>query len=438
MGRGSNLPEALLGPKITDIGYIVQMEQGHGGRGESGFLGKATAMRGTRQSLKLTAVILSALTLGLGVALAPAQQPDDPAKAETKPTLRKGRVGLRAPVGRAKALRKGVDPLNNAPAPPVANNGEGGLFDERPIHYSFRISGAGNSPLNAVYYPSKLGTSASPVLLIHEKSRSLRDFQEPITELKKVNLAEYLQAEGFAVLAFDLSAHGANPRKELNERGWRAMTEDVQAAYRFLLDRHNRGELNLARMGIIGIGEGANLATVWASLPGAGVSSEGRTGDIAALILISPMSDDVSQGLRAGATLAALAQLVPIQILSGERDVSSKELVASVRPVIERSRVNKVELYPTSLHGYKLVWLEPGAVLTAAKFLESTTKFKVDEWEPRYNLNPVLYSDSIQVQGGPRTARPANAPAAKKAEEPALKKAEEPAVKKAEEPAPKR
>lgn len=399
----------------------------------SSHLGKAAAMRGKRQSLKWMALVLTTATLGLGTTLATAQQPDEPGAATTKTdpksTTRKGRPGMRAPVGRAKALRKGLDPLNKVAGPADAQNADGAAFDDRPIHYSLRIMGAGNNALNAVYYPSKLGTSAAPVLLIHEKGRSLQDFQEPIAELKKVTLAEHLQEEGFAVLAFDLSGHGANPHRELNERGWRAMTEDVQAAYRFLLDRHNRGELNLARLGVIGVGEGANLATIWASLPGAAVSSEGRSSDLAALISISPMSDNVSQGLRVGTTLATLAQRVPIQVLSGERDAASKEIVASIRPILERTRVNKVEIYPTSLHGYKLVWLEPGAVAAAVKFMESTTKFKVDEWEPRYNLDPVVYSDASLVRRVLKTKK-ADEAATTKADEPAAKKADEPAVKK--------
>ena len=66
------------------------------------------------------------------------------------------------------------------------------------------------------------------------------------------------------------------------------MVDDLQAAYQFLVDRHNRGELNLARLGVVGLGEGANLAAAWAYLPGGGVSTEGRVTDIAGLVLVSP------------------------------------------------------------------------------------------------------------------------------------------------------
>ena len=38
------------------------------------------------------------------------------------------------------------------------------------------------------------------------------------------------------------------------------MVDDLQAAYQFLVDRHNRGKLNLAKFGVLALGEGANLA----------------------------------------------------------------------------------------------------------------------------------------------------------------------------------
>ena len=32
------------------------------------------------------------------------------------------------------------------------------------------------------------------------------------------------------------------------------MIEDLQAGYFFLVDRHNRGDLNLAKLGVVGLG----------------------------------------------------------------------------------------------------------------------------------------------------------------------------------------
>ena len=64
--------------------------------------------------------------------------------------------------------------------------------------------------------------------------------------------------------------------------------EDLQAAYYFLVDRHNRGDLNLAKLGVVALGDGANLAAAWAYQPGAAITTDGRPSDLSALAMISP------------------------------------------------------------------------------------------------------------------------------------------------------
>ncbi len=365
------------------------------------------ANRHGRMARPASALAAGALAVLLGAALAqepapkeaqgpPADQANNPKGA---PPKGRTRGGLRAPGGAApkKGLRKDTNAL-----PPVGNPGPGAVAGE-PQQYTFRLSVNKGTPLAATYYPSKLGTNAAVVLLIHEKNRSTRDFQEPIADLKKKGLAETLQADGYAVLAIDLPGQGANPRRELADRDWRGMVDDLQTAYKFLVDRHNRGELNLARLGVVGVGEGANLAAVWAASPGAAVTGEGRTSDVGALVLVSPMSDDQAVGLRAGAALTALAPRAPILILAGERDAATTNLLNAARPIVERARQNQINVFPTSLHGYKLLWLEPKAASAIGKFLEGTTKFRAQEWEPRYNLQPATYSDIRPVTSPPPT-----------------------------------
>ena len=48
------------------------------------------------------------------------------------------------------------------------------------------------------------------------------------------------------------------------------MVNDLQAAYQFLVDRTNRGELNLAKLGVVGAGRGGE--------PGGGLGVPARRG----------------------------------------------------------------------------------------------------------------------------------------------------------------
>ncbi len=276
------------------------------------------------------------------------------------------------------------------------------------------------------YYPSRLGTTAPVILMVHEKDRSGKDFEDPILDLKGVGLAEHLQAQGYAVLIPDLRGQGTNPRRALAPKDWRQMVDDLQSAYHFLLDRHNRGELNVGKFGVLAIGEGANLAAAWLSTPGGAVASEGRVSDASALALISPMAE--GEGLRLGQVMAQLANRFPIQIIVGEHDLISGDPVRAVQPIVKRGQQNKVDFKDSPFHGYKLLKLEPQVTTDLTRFFEGTIKYKTGEWEPRYNLNPVAYSD-IEVVRHNRNQEAEPAPAKKEAEpkanaNPAAKKAE--------------
>lgn len=330
----------------------------------------------------------------VGLAVAPTAQAQNPA-AKSKGAGKAGRGAKnQRPPGAAqkKAPPNAADPLGVRPKDREADKGKaepGASF-----HYRLKIHAFDDAELAASYYPGKPDTATPVVLLVHERDRSSKDFEDAITELKGKSLAERLQSLGYAVLTFDLRGYGANTRKAMSDREWRDMVDDLQAVYCFLLDRHNRGELNLARLGVVALGEGANLVAAWAYMPGGGVSHEGRVTDLAGLVLVSPMPS--GEGYAFPTLMNSLATRIPVQLMAGERDAVSHDVVKRVRANVEKTRQNRVELFPSALHGYKLLRLEPKATTSIERFLEATVKLKAIDWEPRYNLSPVTYTD-IQV-----------------------------------------
>jgi hypothetical protein len=299
------------------------------------------------------------------------------------------------------------DPLANAPAGDAKGNNKGAAGNAAlgTFHYTFKLHSFDGFPLASSYYPSKLGLTAPVLILIHETSRSRKDFEEPVTELKGQGLAEHLQAEGYAVLSMDLRGQGQNPRRTVTTSDRSMMTTDLQAAFFFLVDRHNRGEFNIGKLGVIALGDGANLSAAWANQPGAAASTEGRPSDLNALLLISPYPQGA--GYVLSHVLASLAPRIPVALFAGSKDNASKDAVESVRRLVERGQLNKVELFPSSLHGYKLVRLEPKVTSTITRFLEATVKLRPTEWEPRYNLTPVTVSEILTVQHpGTGSAKP--------------------------------
>lgn len=323
--------------------------------------------------------------------------------AQAQPGQNRGRIRNQGGAPLKKARPEAGDPL--AKADGADAKGKAKAAGAATYHYTFKLHSFDGSPLAASFYPSKLGSTAPVVMLVHEANRSRKDFEEAVTELKGLGLAEHLQEEGYAVFSMDLRGQGQNPRRVLSASDRPLLAEDLQAAYFFLLDRHNRGDFNVAKLGMIAVGEGANLAVAWAYQPGAAVSTEGRPSDLNALVLISPYP--AGFGYVLGLILPSLAPRIHLALLAGSKDNASKDAVESVRRVVERARLNKVELFPSSLHGYKLMRLEPKVTLAIMRFLEPTIKLRPIDWEPRYNLIPVTVSEIQTVRHTQTPEKPA-------------------------------
>ena len=311
--------------------------------------------------------------------------------AQSQPGGRTGRNPIRNQGGipLKKARPEAADPLAKL----------GGMAARPALgtyHFDFKLRSFDGTPLAASYYPSKQGSSAPVVMLIHELGRSRKDFEEPVLELKGRGLAEHLQGLGYAIVSIDLRWQGQNPRRALTADERPKLVEDLQAAYFFLVDRHNRGDLNLAKLGVVALGDGANLAAAWAFHPGAALTTEGRASDLSALALISPQPQGFGSVFQHVVT--SMTPRVPLLLLAGERDNASKDAVQSVAQIVQRARLNKVELFPSSLHGYKLLRLEPKVTTVILHFLETTLKNRPVEWEPQYNLTPVTFADIQMVQ----------------------------------------
>ena len=338
----------------------------------------------------LTVVVVSLVTVSI-------------VAAQAQPGPNRGRIRNQGGAPLKKARPEAGDPLakaDGADAKRKAKAAGAGTY-----HYTFKLHSFDGSPLAASFYPSKLGSTAPVVMLVHEANRSRKDFEEAVTELKGLGLAEHLQEEGYAVFSMDLRGQGQNPRRVLSASDRPLLAEDLQAAYVFLLDRHNRGDCNVAKLGMIAVGEGANLAVAWAYQPGAAVSTEGRPSDLNALVLISPYP--AGFGYVLGHILPSLAPRIPLALLAGTKDNASKDAVESVRRLVERARLNKVELFPSALHGYKLMRLEPKVTPAIMRFLEPTIKLRPIDWEPRYNLIPVAVSEIQTVRHTQAPEKPA-------------------------------
>ena len=262
-------------------------------------------------------------------------------------------------------------------------------------------------PLAASYYRSKLGPTAPGGDPDPRVGPVAQDFEDGILEGSRARASPSTsRGLDYAVLSLDLRGQGQNPRRALARGERTRLIEDIQAAYFFLVDRHNRGELNLSKLGVIAAGRRrpAPRRGLGQPHPGAAVTTGGHPSDLSALALISPMPEGSGQLLRRATP--SLATRIPMLLVAGERDNASKDAVQAVRPLVERGRLNKIELYPSPLHGYKLLRLEPKVTSTLFHFLDTTLKNRAVAWEPQYNLLPITFSEIQTI----RHARPGDVP----------------------------
>ena len=280
-----------------------------------------------------------------------------------------------------------------------AQNRQGGRQDEKPEPKEVVFSTSDGVRIGGVYYPSKLGKDAAPVMLLHMFGRNYFDWRPLINTLREAD---------FAILIFDFRGHQFSTQYDRSlvppqvaerrpltikqfrtARQLRQMIQDVEAAKKFLLTRHNAGELNIARLCIVGAEFGATVGTLWAqydwSFPPEGYIKMGQ--DAKALVLLSPVLN--YRGLNIAPAVRQLQLALPFMIAYGMRDPKAKQQAERIwrliRPTTPGGRLSQLVPLDTKLQGTFL--LDPELRFNLDKritqFLLRIQRELVIEWEPR-------------------------------------------------------
>ena len=204
-----------------------------------------------------------------------------------------------------------------------------------PVDFTLR-TGDG-VPLIATYYPGTLGKQAAAVILLHSSKSTRGDFAA---------LAQLIQRAGHAVLVPDLRGYCESARPldragELKSADYLAMADrngDVEAAKSFLLTKNNAGELNIEKLGVVGVEMGAVVALNWALLdwswPPLTTGKQGQ--DVKGLVLISP--EWAFKGLRINDAAAdpAVRSEIAMMIIAGKQGAKAFQDARRLYNTLER------------------------------------------------------------------------------------------------------
>jgi pimeloyl-ACP methyl ester carboxylesterase len=181
--------------------------------------------------------------------------------------------------------------------------------------------------LAATYYPSNQGKKAVPVVLLHSFDGDRQEFGD---------LGEYLQKQGYAVLAPDLRWHGKSDTqngvtikidetKMPTDEFINMYSHDMEAIRKFLVKENDEGKLNLNALAIVGSEMGASVALYFTGYNNCFLARvepglhRMPSPDVKGLVLISPaVSNPPTLSIVKGlSTYPVLKSDLPMMILVG-------------------------------------------------------------------------------------------------------------------------
>lgn len=249
--------------------------------------------------------------------------------------------------------------------------------------------------LNATYYKSTKGKDSPVVILLHQESSSRLAW--------KGSFVDRLHDDGYAVLTFDFRKHGEGGGGEtLRPADYVGMVNDVETAKAFLVDEHEKGNLNIRKLGIVAPGMAAPIALVftaadWLRAPHDDAptleASTPRGQDVRALILLSPAENLPGLGAgpsQAAVTLRSPAFRVATMIGVGSKDRADKGKIA--REIHKKlagkdgdTDVNLFQKYETNAHGTAMLDRKAGLKVEdhMLGFFKKYLGELKDEWRTR-------------------------------------------------------
>ncbi|HVU87646.1 MAG TPA: alpha/beta fold hydrolase [Pirellulales bacterium] len=269
----------------------------------------------------------------------------------------------------------------------------------KPPKKEVTLSAEDGMGLKATFWPGTNGKESVPVILLHGYGGSRHDFSA---------LGDYLQEEGFAVLAVDLRGHGESTlvpdanrpllAADMPQAAFSGMLADVEAANKFLIAKNNAGELNIDKLCMVGADMGAVLAVNWAiedwNWPPLAIGKQGQ--DVKAIVMLSPPERFKSLRMIEAYNDRAVRSRIAFYIAVGNQDPTAMRDATKIHKTLKKFhpqpiKVEDQDLFfdhriPTRLQGTKLLgkdFKDFGLMSNIAEFFDERAAKQPYAWQER-------------------------------------------------------
>ena len=244
-------------------------------------------------------------------------------------------------IAAANAQRPMQTDEEDIPAKSSAKTGKGakGAKTKQPANESLKLETKDGVLLHVDYLPGMISTEEAqkagikkpeecvPVILLHMAKGSGADWRP---------LARSLQRMGCAVIIPDLRGHGQSTQVKrggatltIDQATMRRaddfeamVTQDMEAVKKFVIEKNNKGELNLRKLCVVGAEMGAAVAINWAaadwSWPPLATGPQGQ--DVNGLVLLTPVWSHKGMTIVNATKHADVQRSISVMILVGNKD----------------------------------------------------------------------------------------------------------------------
>lgn len=243
--------------------------------------------------------------------------------------------------------------------------------------------------LKVTYFKGNQKKETPVLIFLHGKGGSRQNWKDIATVFQK--------ELGFAVVTVDLRGSGDSNQTKMKKPDYQAMVlQDMEAVKQFLLERHQDGELNMNKLGIVGCDVGAAVAIAFTNLDwqkepyddgATPEESTPRGQDVQALVLISP--DPTTPGLLIPKTATELRNFPKLAVMVAASDKSGHDLDTAKKVYdqisVKREKSDRVILkkYPDAVRGMNLVLQNKAIKLDMADFLTKNVTGVQSKWQDR-------------------------------------------------------